>query len=312
MDMKEAVSRHAVYVHDVRHGAHRVRRRRVANLRALLDERHTEPGIPVQAVLQHLLVALLEYLKGYRRVGKHHDVQREEGKADKLVGHRIGGSCPVCAEYIVRVGALPVASGGWDVWSVGVRARSTRGFDDLKPLMRLRVKKRFAGFALDCEAEFSHGVTAIFGPSGSGKTTLLNCIAGLVTPDEGEIEAMGRVVFSSSSRRNEPPERRRFGYVFQDSALFPHLSVRENIMYGYRLTPKRLRRTDPSRLVELFGLGALMERRVAGLSGGERPARGAGPGAGRVAGAAAAGRAARLAGRRLPRCDNRAPQERQA
>ena len=136
--------------------------------------------------------------------------------------------------------------------------------------MRLRVKKRFAGFALDCEAEFSHGVTAIFGPSGSGKTTLLNCIAGLVTPDEGEIEAMGRVVFSSSSRRNEPPERRRFGYVFQDSALFPHLSVRENIMYGYRLTPKRLRRTDPARLVELFGLGALMDRRVAGLSGGER------------------------------------------
>ena len=134
--------------------------------------------------------------------------------------------------------------------------------------MSLRVKKRFAGFALDCEAELSHGVTAIFGPSGSGKTTLLNCIAGLVTPDEGEIEAMGRVVFSTSSRRNEPPERRRFGYVFQDSALFPHMSVRENITYGYKLTPKRLRRTDPSTLVELFGLGALMERRSQGCPAG--------------------------------------------
>ena len=140
----------------------------------------------------------------------------------------------------------------------------------MTPLMKLRVKKRFAGFVLDCEAEFSHGVTAIFGPSGSGKTTLLNCIAGLVTPDEGEIEAMGRVVFSSYRPRNEPPERRRLGYVFQDSALFPHMSVRDNITYGYKLTRKRLRRTDPSTLVELFGLGALMDRRVGGLSGGER------------------------------------------
>ena len=144
------------------------------------------------------------------------------------------------------------------------------GCDDLTPLMKLRVKKRFAGFELDCEAEFAPGVTAIFGPSGSGKTTLLNCIAGLVAPDEGEIEAMGRVVFSGSRRRNEPPERRRFGYVFQDSALFPHMSVRDNITYGYKLTPKSQRRTDPSTLVDLFGLGALMERRVGGLSGGER------------------------------------------
>ena len=136
--------------------------------------------------------------------------------------------------------------------------------------MSLRVRKRFAGFELDCEAEFAPGVTAIFGPSGSGKTTLLNCIAGLVAPDEGEIEAMGRVVFSGSLRRNEPPERRRFGYVFQDSALFPHMSVRENISYGYKLTPQNLRRTDPSTLAELFGLGALMDRRVGGLSGGER------------------------------------------
>lgn len=140
----------------------------------------------------------------------------------------------------------------------------------MTPLMKLRVKKRFGGFALDCEAEFAPGVTAIFGPSGSGKTTLLNCIAGLEAPDEGEIEAMGRVVFSGSRRRNEPPERRRFGYVFQDSALFPHMSVRDNISYGYRLTPKAQRRTDPATLVELFGLSALMDRRVAGLSGGER------------------------------------------
>ncbi len=136
--------------------------------------------------------------------------------------------------------------------------------------MTLSVSKRFAGFSLECEAAFAPGVTAIFGPSGSGKTTLLNCIAGMVTPDEGEIEALGRTIYSSSRRKNLPPEKRRFGYVFQDSALFPHMSVRDNIMYGYRLTPARLRRTNPEQLVELFRLSSLMDRRVTNLSGGER------------------------------------------
>ena len=140
----------------------------------------------------------------------------------------------------------------------------------MPPLIRLRLKKNFPNFALECEAEFSRGVTAIFGPSGSGKTTLLNCIAGLTTPDDGEIDALGRLVFSGARRKNLPPEKRRFGYVFQDSALFPHMSVRDNVMYGYKLTPKHLRRTDPAQLVELLGLGKLMDRRIGGLSGGER------------------------------------------
>ena len=140
----------------------------------------------------------------------------------------------------------------------------------MPPLIRLRLKKNFPNFALECEAEFSRGVTAIFGPSGSGKTTLLNCIAGLAAPDDGEIEALGRLVFSGARRKNLPPEKRRFGYVFQDSALFPHMSVRDNVMYGYKLTPKHLRRTDPAQLVELLGLGKLMDRRIGGLSGGER------------------------------------------
>ena len=114
------------------------------------------------------------------------------------------------------------------------------------------------------------GVTAIFGPSGSGKTTLLNCIAGLITPDEGEIEVPGQVVFSSSRGRNVPPEKRGFGYVFQEAALFPHMSVRENLMYGYKLTPAERRTTRPEHLVELFRLSPIMDRGVANLSGGER------------------------------------------
>ena len=140
----------------------------------------------------------------------------------------------------------------------------------IRPLLTFKIIKRFSGFSLDCEGSFESGVTAIFGPSGSGKTTLLNCIAGLAKPDEGEIRVSGLTVFSSSSRRNLPPERRGFGYVFQDPALFPHMSVRKNIMYGYKLTPRERRRTDPEQLVELFRLSRLMDREVVNLSGGER------------------------------------------
>ena len=138
------------------------------------------------------------------------------------------------------------------------------------PLLRFRVAKRFQGFSLECEASFDSGVTAVFGPSGAGKTTLLNCIAGLIAPDEGEIEVAGNLHFSSSDGKNLPPERRHFGYVFQDPALFPHMSVRDNVKYGYSLTPTDRRTTDLELLVELFQLSPLMDRRTTNLSGGER------------------------------------------
>ena len=137
-------------------------------------------------------------------------------------------------------------------------------------LLTFSVTKRFPGFSLECEAAFDSGVAGILGPSGSGKTTLLNCIAGFTTPDEGMIEVAGRVVFSTPRGVNVPPEKRRFGYVTQESALFPHMNVLENIMYGYRLTPPQRRRIDPAQLVELFQLSSLVDRRVTNLSGGER------------------------------------------
>lgn len=137
-------------------------------------------------------------------------------------------------------------------------------------LLELRVRKRFAGFTLDCEAQFGEGITAIFGPSGSGKSTLLNSIAGLTRPDEGEIRFEGEALYSSEEGIHMPPEKRRFGYVFQDSALFPHMSVANNIHYGYKLTAREDRRIEPSQLVELLQLGRLLERSVANLSGGER------------------------------------------
>ena len=138
-----------------------------------------------------------------------------------------------------------------------------------EPLLAFNIIKRFPPFSLECDAVFGQGVTAIFGPSGSGKTVLLNCIAGLTAPDEGEIRVSGRSIFSSSEGLNTPPERRRFGYVFQDSALFPHMSVRDNIMYGYKLTPAHRRVTDPAQLVELFQLSPLLDRPITNLSGGE-------------------------------------------
>ena len=133
-----------------------------------------------------------------------------------------------------------------------------------------RVRKSYGDFSLDCEADFVDGVTAVFGPSGSGKTTLLDCIAGMTSPDTGYIRVQGDSVYSSDSRVDHAPERRRFGYVFQHGALFPHMTVRKNVMYGYALTPDSERRVDPNEVVSLLGISHLMDRTVKNLSGGER------------------------------------------
>ena len=136
--------------------------------------------------------------------------------------------------------------------------------------LELRMRKSYPGFSLDVDASFSKGVTAIFGPSGSGKTTILNCIAGLNTPDEGEIRLSDRVLYSSALGISLRPEKRRVGYVFQESFLFPHYSVRDNVLFGFKLTPPEQRRTEPEQLVRLLELGPLMDRKPANLSTGER------------------------------------------
>ena len=133
-----------------------------------------------------------------------------------------------------------------------------------------RVRKSYGDFSLDCQADFDDGVTAVFGPSGSGKTTLLDCIAGMTSPDTGYIRVQGDSVYSSDSGVDHAPERRRFGYVFQHGALFPHMTVSKNVMYGYALTPDSDRRVDPNEVVSLLGISHLMERTVKNLSGGER------------------------------------------
>jgi len=118
-------------------------------------------------------------------------------------------------------------------------------------------------FTLTVRDTASVEVLGLFGPSGSGKTSLLEAIAGIRTPDSGEIRIGGRTLFSSAQRSNLPARERRIGYVPQDSLLFPNLDVKGNITYGAQ-------GADLDALVEILDLSALLGRRVATLSGGEK------------------------------------------
>lgn len=138
-------------------------------------------------------------------------------------------------------------------------------------MLRARVQYRLPGFAL--RAEFAipaQGVTAVFGPSGSGKTTLLRCLAGLERAATGSVEVNGEAWQDDARGIFLPAHRRSVGVVFQDAGLFPHLSVRGNLQFGYRRTPPAARRVGWDSVVELLDLGALLARRTQGLSGGER------------------------------------------
>ncbi|HUZ74790.1 MAG TPA: molybdenum ABC transporter ATP-binding protein [Stellaceae bacterium] len=137
-------------------------------------------------------------------------------------------------------------------------------------MIEVFVTKRLGGFTLD--ASFfaaASGITALFGRSGAGKTSLVNALAGLLRPDAGRIVVRGEVLFDAARGIDVPPERRRLGYVFQESLLFPHYSVRGNLLYGRRGSgADAARRFDAT--VALLGLEALLERRPNGLSGGEK------------------------------------------
>jgi molybdate transport system ATP-binding protein len=126
--------------------------------------------------------------------------------------------------------------------------------------------------AFRIEAAFASGapIVALFGRSGSGKTTLVHAIAGVATPERGRIVIGGRTLYDSGRGIDLPPDRRRVGYVFQDALLFPHLDVRANLAYGETLTPRAERFVDRERVLALLGLAALLDRRPANLSGGEK------------------------------------------
>ncbi|MFQ6018655.1 MAG: molybdenum ABC transporter ATP-binding protein [Kiloniellaceae bacterium] len=138
-------------------------------------------------------------------------------------------------------------------------------------MLDITVEKRLGKFRLN--ASFScetSGIIAFFGRSGAGKTALVNALAGLLRSDKGRIAVNGAVVFESERGIDLPPERRRLGYVFQEGRLFPHLSVRGNLTYGFKRAPPAERRVQLDQIVALLGLEALLTRRPRDLSGGEK------------------------------------------
>jgi len=125
-------------------------------------------------------------------------------------------------------------------------------------------------FVLDATADVGDGVTGVYGPSGSGKSTLLALLAGLLTPSRGRVQLGGHVLVDTDSRRFVPPWNRHVGLVFQDGQLFPHLTVRQNLLFGHARIPAATRRFDLTGVAELLEITPLLDRRPTLLSGGER------------------------------------------
>lgn len=137
--------------------------------------------------------------------------------------------------------------------------------------IRVRLKGQFGRFTLDVALELpGRGVSVLFGGSGSGKTTLLRCIAGLERVARGALSVNGEVWQDDASQIFMPAHRRAVGYVFQDAALFPHLTVRRNLEFGLKRIPKTERRVPIEQAVELLNIGPLLARYPTRLSGGEQ------------------------------------------
>jgi len=135
----------------------------------------------------------------------------------------------------------------------------------------VEVRKRLGrDFELDLAISLPPGITILFGASGAGKTTLLDCIAGLARPDAGRIAIAESTLFDSELGVNVPPQRRRVGYVFQDLALFPHLSVEANVEYGISSLNRQERTRLSAAILESFRIAHLRSRRPGQISGGER------------------------------------------
>jgi molybdate transport system ATP-binding protein len=127
------------------------------------------------------------------------------------------------------------------------------------------IEKRLPHFTLELSFQMKQEVLVLFGPSGSGKTTVLNCIAGLVHPDKGRIQ-LNETVFFSGDQKPLAPQKRRIGYLFQDYALFPHMTVEKNVLYAVR--EKTSDRLSP--LLNVLGIKHLLAKYPHQISGGEK------------------------------------------
>ncbi|MGX1500806.1 molybdate transport system ATP-binding protein [Labrenzia sp. MBR-25] len=137
-------------------------------------------------------------------------------------------------------------------------------------MLKIAIRHEFPRFTLDAAFEAPPGLTVLFGRSGSGKTSIVNAVAGLMRPDTGFIKAGDRVLFDGERGIHLAPHKRRLGYVFQEGRLFPHLSVRQNLGYGSWFAPRNAPRENLGKVVDLLGIGHLLDRRPGTLSGGEK------------------------------------------
>jgi len=140
-------------------------------------------------------------------------------------------------------------------------------------VLSTQISKRLAGpgqeFVLDVEFQASVGFTILFGASGAGKTTLLDCVAGLTRPNAGRIAIGERVLFDAARKTDVPTAKRHIGYVLQDLALFPHLTVEQNVQYGLAHLPQTQRRERSAAMLQAFHIAHLARRPAREISGGE-------------------------------------------
>jgi molybdate transport system ATP-binding protein len=141
----------------------------------------------------------------------------------------------------------------------------------MSPLLDISVEHRLGGFTLAASFTSDGRLTALFGRSGSGKTSLVNVIGGLIRPQAGHVIVDGQVLVDTRRGIFVPKHRRRIGYVFQEARLFPHLTVRQNLLFGRWFTPRgEADGKDLPAVLDLLGIGHLLDRRPSGLSGGEK------------------------------------------
>jgi molybdate transport system ATP-binding protein len=141
--------------------------------------------------------------------------------------------------------------------------------------LRAHLQKRLRAnggreFRLNVRLELPPGITILFGASGSGKTTLLDCLAGLLAPDAGRIMVNGRVLLDTAAATSVPTRQRQVGYVFQDLALFPHLTVEANVQYGLAKIPAAEQRRRSAAILDSLRIAHLGARFPGEISGGER------------------------------------------
>jgi molybdate transport system ATP-binding protein len=136
--------------------------------------------------------------------------------------------------------------------------------------LSVNLNKRINGFSLKVAWEIGNEIAVLFGYSGAGKSMTFQMIAGLMEPDEGIIRLDDKVFFDRSARTNIPPRKRSLGYVFQDLALFPHMTVRENILYGAHRIEKKTRDRKVREMLRAFHISGLADKYPGEISGGQK------------------------------------------